>query len=207
MIVEIYKNTIPKYHNHPKDIQVLIPMKKGPIGTIEVNKRLQEALNPPREGVKETRVGDRLFREHDKVIQLVNNYELDVFNGDVGRIISINHETSMVHISYGDDRVIAYNRTALLDIDLAYAITIHKSQGSEFDFVILPLMNAYHRMLYRQLIYTALTRAKKLAVFIGQRESLKIAVDTLNSTKRQTSLRELLAGEFDPIADASYRSR
>lgn len=198
MIEHIYKDTIPKYYNHPKDIQVLIPMKKGPIGTIEVNKRLQESVNPAREGLKEVRVGDRLFRENDKVIQLVNNYNLGVFNGDVGRIIAIDHRNGQVHINYGEDRVVAYSRTDLLDIDLAYSITIHKSQGSEFEYVIIPIMNQHYRMLYRQLIYTALTRGKKLVVFIGQRQSLTMAINTLNSSKRQTSLRELLMGQLMP---------
>lgn len=202
MVVEIYKNAIPKYHNHPKDIQVLVPMKKGPLGTVEMNTKLQEALNPQREGVHETRVRDRIFRENDKVIHLVNNYELDVFNGDIGRIVSVNNSTALVNIEY-DDRIVTYTRTDLLDIELAYAISVHKSQGSEFDFVILPIMNAYYRMLYRQLIYTGLTRAKKLAVFVGQRDSLKTAVETLNSSKRQTSLRELLTGEMAAIAVVS----
>ncbi len=198
MIIEVYKNTIPKYYNHPKDIQVLIPMKKGPIGTIEVNKRLQEALNPAKPGVNEIKVRDLVLRENDKVIQLMNNYDLDVFNGDVGRIVAINTEKGVVTINY-DERMVTYERSDLLDIDLAYAVTTHKAQGSEFEFVILPIMNTYYRMLYRQLIYTGLTRAKKLAVFIGQRESMNVAVKTLNSTKRQTSLKELLMGNITPL--------
>lgn len=194
MIEHVYKETLPKYYNHPKDIQVLIPMKKGPIGTIEVNKQLQKSVNPPHAGLKELRVGDKLFRENDKVIQLTNNYDLGVVNGDIGRIVAIDHKNNQVHINYGDDRVIAYSRKDILDIDLAYAITCHKSQGSEFEYVIIPIMNQYYRMLYRQLIYTALTRAKKLAVFIGQREAMTMAINMVNSMKRQTSLCELLTG-------------
>lgn len=205
MIEELYKNVIPKYHDHPDDIQVLIPIKLGPIGIREINRRLQASLNPLQEGQKETYAGDRLLREKDKVTQLVNNYELNVFNGDVGRIVSIDHTNGIVHICYDKDRVLAYNKLHLLDVDLAYAITIHRSQGSEFDFVIMPIMRQYHRMLYRQLVYTGLTRAKKLAVFIGQREALKMAVDTLDSMKRQTSLRELLTGELKPIAAEAYK--
>lgn len=205
MIEHVYKDTLPKYYNHPKDIQVLIPMKKGPIGTIEVNKRLQQSVNPPHSGLKEMRIGDKLFRENDKVIQLTNNYNLGVVNGDIGRIVAIDHRNNQVHINYGDDRVIAYSRKDILDIDLAYAITCHKSQGSEFEFVIIPIMNQYYRMLYRQLIYTALTRAKKLAVFIGQRQSLTMAIDTINSMKRQTSLQELLEGSLMPKKSIVYK--
>lgn len=204
MIEHVYKDTLPKYYNHPKDIQVLIPMKKGPIGTIEVNKRLQQSVNPPHSGLKEIRIGDKLFRENDKVIQLTNNYNLGVVNGDIGRIVAIDHRNNQVHINYGDDRVIAYSRKDILDIDLAYAITCHKSQGSEFEFVIIPIMNQYYRMLYRQLIYTALTRAKKLAVFIGQRQSLTMAINTINSMKRQTSLQELLTGSLMPKEPIVY---
>ena len=204
MIEHVYKDTLPKYYNHPKDIQVLIPMKKGPIGTIEVNRRLQATINPPHSGLKEIRIGDKLFRENDKVIQLTNNYNLGVVNGDIGRIVAIDHKNNQVHINYGDDRVIAYSRKDVLDIDLAYAITCHKSQGSEFEFVIIPIMNQYYRMLYRQLIYTALTRAKKLAVFIGQRQSLTMAVNMVNSMKRQTSLQELLTGALNPIEPMIY---
>ena len=192
MIEKVYKDTIPKYHNHPKDIQVLIPMKRGSLGTIEVNKRLQESLNPSKGKLKEIKVIDKVFRENDKVIQLVNNYDLGVSNGDVGRIVAIDHHNSKVHINYGEERIVPYSKNDMLDIDLAYAITTHKSQGSEFDFVIMPIMNQYYRMLYRQLIYTGLTRAKKLAVFIGQRQSLAMAVNTPNSSMRQTSLKELL---------------
>jgi len=205
MIEEIYKNTLPKYHLHPDDVQVLIPIKKGPIGTIAVNRHLQQALNPPSENLKEVRFGDLILRENDKVIQLANNYELNVFNGDVGRIIAIDDTNNTVHIRYDKDRVIAYSRLDLMDVDLAYAITVHKSQGSEFDFVIIPLMKQYYRMLYRQLVYTALTRGKKLVVFIGQRESMKMAVDTVNSLQRQTSLRQLLTGELQPLSGVAYK--
>lgn len=198
MIIELYRNTIPKYYNHPKDIQVLIPMKKGPLGTIEVNKRIQEAINPKRTGINELKVRDVIFREHDKVIQTVNNYNLNVFNGDVGRIVSINEERGLMSVDY-DNSIITYERSDMLDLELAYSISIHKSQGSEFEFVILPIMNSYYRMLYRQLIYTGLTRAKKLAVFIGNRKSLSIAVNTLNSEKRQTSLKDFLGGLLEPI--------
>lgn len=204
MIEHVYRDTLPKYYNHPKDVQVLIPMKKGPIGTIEVNKRLQATVNPPHGGLKEMRMGDKLFRENDKVIQLTNNYNLGVVNGDIGRIVAIDHKNSQMHINYGDDRVIVYSRKDILDIDLAYAITCHKSQGSEFEFVIIPIMNQYYRMLYRQLIYTALTRAKKLAVFIGQRSSMTTAINMVNSMKRQTSLRELLTGALVPKEPLLY---
>jgi exodeoxyribonuclease V alpha subunit len=203
MLIEVYRNSIPRYYNHPKDIQILIPMKKGPLGTVEVNRRIQEVLNPKQVGVYEMKVRDLIFRENDKVIQTVNNYNLNVFNGDVGRIVAINEEKGTMSIDF-DDVIVTYERPDMLDLDLAYAISIHKSQGSEFDFIIIPLMNAYYRMLYRQLIYTGLTRAKKLAVFIGQRDSMTTAVNTLNSEKRQTSLKDLLMGLVEPAVASGH---
>jgi exodeoxyribonuclease V alpha subunit len=145
--------------------------------------------------VGEIKVGENIFREGDKVIQLSNNYELNVFNGDIGRVASIDRTNRKMYIRFGEE-VIEFESTDMGDLDLAYSITIHKSQGSEFDFVILPLMNHYFRMLYRNLIYTGLTRAKKLAVFIGDRKSMTTAVRSFNYKPRQTSLREILAGEI-----------
>jgi exodeoxyribonuclease V alpha subunit len=197
MIEKVYKETIPNSYHEPEDIQVLIPMKKGPVGTIEINRMLQESLNPKTDRNNEFKVGDRVFREKDKVIQMVNNYELNVFNGDVGRVLAIDKKKNEVHIRYGKD-VIVYTRTDMLDVELAYAITIHKSQGSEFDFVIIPITNNHYRMLYRNLIYTAITRAKKLAMFIGDRKSLSIAVKNNKYEERQSSLSELIKKTIIP---------
>lgn len=194
MIEHIYKETIPKYYGSPDDIQVLVPIKVGPIGIHAINKRLQNSLNPKSFEKSEIIVNETLFRTGDKVIQQSNNYELSVFNGDVGRISGIAEGGKEVYIRFGDENIVTYKRSDMMDVDLAYAITIHKSQGSEFDYVIMPIMPQYSMMLYRNLVYTGLTRAKKLALIIGSNESLRKAVKNTNYKVRQTSLREMILG-------------
>lgn len=192
MVEKIYKDTIPEYFAYPDDIQVLIPMKKGPVGSMEINKKLQAVINPPSASKEEIKIIDTLFREHDKVIQTANNYELNVFNGDIGRIIAIDKKQNKIQIKFGEDQIVNFERNDMVDLELGYIITIHKSQGSEFDYVILPLVKQYSRMLYKNLIYTGLTRAKKLAIFVGQRDALSMAVKNTSYKKRQSSLRELI---------------
>jgi len=194
MILHVYDESIPKYHKRAKDIQVLAPMKKGSAGIIELNQKIQERVNPAKKGRKEMKVVDIIFREQDKVIQTTNNYDLGVYNGDIGRIKEIMDSGKRVVIKF-DDKLIEYNRTTMLEVELAYAITIHKSQGSEFDYLIMPLTMGYYRMLFRNLIYTGLARAKKLAVFIGERKALATAVKNVNYQTRQTSLTDFLKEE------------
>lgn len=196
MVEKVYVETIKKFHKDAEDIQILIPMKIGSIGTIEINKRIQQKVNPQKKGKFEIKIGDNIFRTGDKVIQTSNNYDLNVFNGDVGKIIAINNESGEVHIKYDENFIAVYPKKNLDEIELAYAITIHKSQGSEFDFVILPICNSYYRMLFRNLVYTGLTRAKKLAVFIGERKSLKFATQNINYKPRQTALKSFINGEI-----------
>jgi exodeoxyribonuclease V alpha subunit len=191
MIVHIYSETIPKYFRNSDDVQVLIPMKIGVVGAIEMNKRVQERVNPSQDGVHEINVIDTTFREGDKVIQTSNNYDLGVYNGDVGRITEIDTSAGKMHVRF-DDKTIAYERVNFIELDLAYCITIHRSQGSEFEHVIMPITMAYYRMLFRNLIYTGITRAKKLVVFIGERRALAIATNNINYKPRQTSLKEFL---------------
>ncbi len=122
-----------------------------------------------------------------------NNYELGVFNGDIGTILGIDNEELICSVSfYPDGRVVDYRREDIPELDLAYAITIHKSQGSEFETVIIPVLTQHFKMLFRNLIYTALTRAKKLAVLVGTRKALAMAVNNQDTSQRQTFLRELL---------------
>jgi len=191
MIEHIYAETIPKYFKSSDDVQVLIPMKIGAVGTIEMNKRIQERVNPAASGKREVSVLDITFREGDKVIQTSNNYDLGVYNGDVGKILDIDTNSGKMNIKY-DDKIVAYDRVNFIELELAYCVTIHKSQGSEFEHVIMPITMSYYRMLFRNLIYTGITRAKKLAVFIGERRALSIAVGNTNYQVRQTSLKEFL---------------
>jgi len=173
-----------------KDIQILTPMKKGELGTISLNLYLQKSLNPL-SGKKEhaCQIGSQEFYLQDKVIQTSNNYELGIFNGDIGYIHQINHSKRQIYVKFHDKSVsIDWNQAG--DLNLAYAITIHKSQGSEFPIVILPLSLGHYRLLERNLIYTGLTRAKKLALFIGNLRALKIAIQKHSTQKRQTLLEE-----------------
>lgn len=196
MICKLYTEYIPKYIGKGKEIQILMPMNIGELGTIKVNQVIQEIVNPPSNNKKELRIRDRVFRDGDRVIQTKNNYDLEVFNGDIGKVIEINAGDKMeMTVRFSDSREVIYAKSDIFELDLAYAISIHKSQGSEFDCVILPLMKAHYRMLYKQLIYTGLTRAKKFAVFVGERDALKIAVGNSNANTRQTSLRHMLLDE------------
>jgi len=192
-IRKLYCEWIPKYHPGA-EIQVLSPMTRGSMGTGILNKVLQEKANPFSEAKSQIFLGDRMFREGDRVIHRKNNYDLGVFNGDIGYIRTIDTEEGGCEICFApDNRIVQYERENMLELDLAYSITIHKSQGSEFGVVIIPVTTQHFKMLFRNLIYTGLTRAKKLAVFVGSRRALKMAVKNEDTSKRQTALRELLA--------------
>lgn len=192
MVVELYTKIIPKYIGKEREIQILIPMNVGDLGTIKVNSLIQNLVNPHEASKGEIKIKERVFREGDKVIQTKNNYDLGVFNGDIGRIIFVSSQTSEITVRFSEEREVDYKRSDIFELELAYAISIHKSQGSEFDCVILPIMSQYYRMLFRNLMYTGLTRAKKMAVFVGQRKALEIAVNNVNYDPRQTSLKEML---------------
>lgn len=195
MVIKLYLDTIKKYHEIT-DIQILIPKRVGDNGTTVINQRIQDVVNPITSDEEQIIVGDKRFRNGDKVIHVVNNYQLGdgVFNGEIGSITSINKKDATCTVQF-DTREIKYARKDMFDLELAYAITIHKSQGSEFGAVIMPLMNEYGMMLERSLVYTGLTRAKKLAIFVGERQALLKSVRNVNSGKRQTSLCELLVKE------------
>ncbi len=161
-----------------EDIQVLSPMHAGPVGVEALNQKLQELLNPPAAGKAERRFGERVFREGDKVMQMVNDYDKQVFNGDIGRVVKIDNEEQTVRVLFDAEWSAAYGFTELDELSHAYAISIHKSQGSEYPVVVLPLMMEHRRMLARNLLYTAVSRARKLVVLVGSREA--IATATLN---------------------------
>lgn len=182
------------------DIQVLAPMYKGENGIDNLNILLQGIFNPKDEDKKEVKVGDVIYREHDKVLQLVNDPDNNIFNGDIGYISSIRTITlpkkkEIFTIDFDGNEVL-YTREDLINIKHAYAITIHKSQGSEFAHVIMPISKAYYKMLYNKLIYTGVSRAKKSLVIIGEKDSFIMATNNDYSTKRKTNLKEQLMNKF-----------
>lgn len=193
VVKKLYLEWIPRYYGEKCEIQVLSPMTRGSLGTLNLNRMLQETANPQGAGKRALSVGDKIFREGDRVIHRRNNYELNVFNGDIGVIARIDPMAMTCTVSFlPDNRRVLYQRENLLELDLAYAITIHKSQGSEFEAVIIPLLTQHFKMLYRNLVYTGLTRAKKLAVFVGTRRALAMAAKNEDTSLRQTALDRLL---------------
>lgn len=193
-LLRIYKQSLPELFQGQKlEIQVLCPQTRGTMGTKNLNEILQLEINPPHAQKKEIRIGDRLYREGDRVIQTKNNYDLEVFNGDIGFISLIDPiegECSVRFSSKGVD--VIYSKTDLVELNLAYAITVHKSQGSEFPIVIIPVFSQHFNMLFRNLIYTALTRAKKVAIFIGNRRAFRFAISRIDNRERQTFLSSLI---------------
>ncbi len=182
-------------------IQVLAPMKKTMLGTINFNQILQNEINPASKHKRERQWGKYLFREGDRVIQTKNNYDIEwidkagtegtgIFNGDTGIITAIDKSGSGVEIEFYDGKTAFYTTEYLEDIDLAYAITVHKSQGCEFDAVVLPLLYGPDNLLFRNLLYTAVTRAKSLVVIVGSDECIRKMIDNNKETVRLTTLRE-----------------
>lgn len=167
-----------------EDIQVLTPMHKGTVGVSNLNTRLQEALNGRGEGISR---GSRIFRAGDKVIQLTNNYDKDVFNGDMGRIAGVDLEDHVLTVSF-EGRDVDYDFSDLDEIALAYAISVHKSQGSEYPAVVIPILTQHYALLQRNLLYTAVTRARKLVVMVGTKKALAIAVKNNKTERRYTCL-------------------
>lgn len=192
-VIRLFREWIPKYHGGDCEIQILSPMTRGSLGTANLNRVVQEAVNPPSSEKGQLQVGERLFRVGDRVIHRRNNYDLNVFNGDIGRITSVDNIGAGCEVTFlPDERTVVYQKDDLMELDLAYAITIHKSQGSEFGAVILPLFTQHFKMLYRNLLYTGLTRAKKLVVLVGSRKALAMAVGRQDTSNRQTMLQALL---------------
>ncbi|MCP4681741.1 MAG: ATP-dependent RecD-like DNA helicase [Desulfobacterales bacterium] len=185
-IVGLTKERLPRHFGLDpiKDIQVLSPMHKGTIGAANLNVELQKALNPGQGGLVR---GNRSFRKNDKVMQIRNNYDKEVFNGDIGRIKSLDMEDQKVLISF-DGQEVAYEYADLDEIVLAYAVSVHKSQGSEYPAVIIPILTQHYILLQRNLIYTAVTRGRKLVVLVGTRKALTIGVKNEKTDKRYTYL-------------------
>ena len=192
----LYTQYIPKYHGK-MEIQILSPMTRGSLGTMNLNKIIQNSSNPTSPSKAEIRLGEKVLRVGDRIIQKRNNYDLDVYNGDIGKIIEIDNQEMLVTVEYNlgqkkGGKIVMYEKDSLSEIDLAYAITIHKSQGSEFEAVILPITTQHFNMLFRNLLYTGITRGKKLVIFVGSRRALSLAVKNIDVSKRQTALRQLL---------------
>jgi exodeoxyribonuclease V alpha subunit len=179
------------------EIQVITPMHRGPIGAGQLNTALQSALNP--RGTEVVR-GTRLFRTGDKVMQLRNNYDKDVFNGDIGRIQRIDLEEQEVHIRF-DDRVVPFDFADLDELGLAYAITVHKSQGSEYAAAVVPIHTQHYILLQRNLLYTAITRARRLLVLVGTRKATAIAVKNDKTQRRYSRLLPRLQGLLPAAPD------
>ena len=204
-MVQLITQKLPGYVGcTPFDIQVLTPMKKGNLGVEVLNRILQEYLNPPDEKKAEYHVGDDVFRVGDKVMQIKNNYQLEweivskyniaigkglgVFNGDIGRIISINDYAQTIQVEFDDLRRVEYPYAGLDELELAYAITIHKSQGSEYPAVIMPLLSGPRQLFNRNLLYTGVTRAKNCVTILGSKEIIRDMVENASEIKRYTSL-------------------
>lgn len=204
-MIQLIREKLPPYVNAGLyDIQVLTPMRKGNLGVEVLNGILQQYLNPPDGKKKEHRLGERLFREGDKVMQIKNNYQIPwevvskygisvdsgmgIFNGDMGIITKIDEASSLLEVEYDEHRRAEYSFSGLDEIELAYAVTIHKSQGSEYPAVLLPIMNGPKPLLNRNLLYTAVTRAKKCVTILGSRETLREMIQNEKQHRRYTSL-------------------
>ena len=196
-VKELLRERIPQRLHLPADqvvqaVQVLTPMHRGLLGTIQLNRELQSLFNPVGEALER---GGSLLRVRDKVMQLRNNYDKGVFNGDLGRIASIDKEDGKVCVDF-DDRRVEYEADELDEICLAYATSIHKSQGSEYPAVIIPLHTSHYMMLYRSILYTAVTRGKQLVIVVGSRKALGMAIRNVRVERRNTGLREQLKTLF-----------
>lgn len=188
-IVNLVKNRLPKaYLRKTSDIQVLTPMQRGVVGASNLNMALQSALNPSQLALNR---GGYSFRQGDRVMQLRNNYDKEVFNGDLGYVDQIDMEERTLQVNF-DGRLVEYDVSELDELTLAYATTIHKSQGSEYPIVVMPILMTHYVMLQRDLIYTGITRAKKICVLIGTKKALAFAIRNMSVLKRNTRLKERL---------------
>ncbi|NPU86279.1 MAG: ATP-dependent RecD-like DNA helicase [Syntrophaceae bacterium] len=189
-IIKLVRQRIPKRFglDAVNDIQVLSPMHRGIVGTGNLNIELQKALNPGEEGVFR---GGCLFKVNDKVMQIVNNYDKEVYNGDIGRIASIDEEAKEVKVVM-DDREIVYDYSDLDEIVHAYAVSVHKSQGSEYPAVVMPVLVQHYALLQRNLLYTGVTRGKKLVVIVGTKKAMAIAIKNSRTRERHTLLKQRL---------------
>ena len=203
-LCELVSTRLPKYMNLDplRDIQVLTPTRKGDVGVVTLNQRLQETLNPPGDGKPERRRGETVFRLGDKVMQTRNNYSTawrrgpedgtGVFNGDMGFVTGIDEEEHVVEVTFDDDKVAEYDDETIDELELAYCVSVHKSQGSEFPCVVMPAWTMPPMLMTRNLFYTAITRARRLVVLVGNDQSVRRMVSNNQISRRYSALRERL---------------
>ena len=195
-IVSLVQHKLSRYYRTPSSqIQVLTPMQKGVVGAMNLNLALQEALNPQGDGLRRSGF---IFRRDDKVMQIRNNYDKEVFNGDIGIIESVDLQNRTLKVNF-DQHVVEYESSELDELVHAYATTIHKAQGSEYPIVVMPVLMNHYVMLQRNLIYTGITRAKKILVMVGTRKALACAVRNVTVNRRNTLLKERLQQSVDRI--------
>ena len=209
VVLTLIQQKLPKYVDaQPFDIQVLTPMRKGLLGVERLNSILQQYMNPADPNKAEKEYGDKVFRVGDKVMQIKNNYELEweittkyglvidngvgVFNGDIGRITEINTYTEKIEVEFEEKKKVRYPFELLEELELAYAVTIHKSQGSEYPAVVIPLLQGPRQLYHRNLIYTAVTRARKCVTLVGSDVTFQEMIYNVNENNRYTSLAEQL---------------
>lgn len=189
-IVDIVRNRITRaYHMSTNDIQVLAPMQRSVVGATHLNNALQEAINPTGDSLSR---GGFKYRKGDRVMQIRNNYDKDVFNGDIGIIDSVNMEDRSLRVTF-EEKTVEYEDTELDELTLAYATTIHKSQGSEYPVVVIPLLMTHYVMLQRNLLYTGITRAKKICIIVGTTKALAYCIHNMVVLKRNTNLKQRLS--------------
>ena len=174
------------------DVQVLTPMHRGSLGTQALNRKIQDALNPANEATFEVERFGSCFRTGDRVIQLRNNYEKEVFNGDIGSITGITTDPGSINVRFDDGRTADYEPGELDELAPAFAITVHKSQGSEFPCVILPVATQQFVLLQRNLIYTAITRGRRLVILVGQKKAAAMAMRNIDTQCRHRGLLDRL---------------
>lgn len=209
LMLELVQERLPKAYGYSptEDIQVITPSRKGIMGVVELNQRLQEVLNPPSKSLPEVKSVLYTFREGDKVMQIKNNYDIiwhkdgengtGIFNGDIGYLRAINRQSQEVVVEF-DGRHVTYSFDQLDQLELAYAVTVHKSQGSEFQAVVMPLLGGFPKLYYRNLLYTAVTRARRLLILIGSKNVIYQMVDNNRRMYRYTCLREMLLEQQKP---------
>ncbi len=202
-VVDLYKQRLPKSYGEKvkQNIQVISPSRKGAAGTVMLNTKLQEALNPQSRSKREKHFRDIVYREGDRVMQIKNNYNIEwnkedttgigVFNGDIGIIEGINNEQETMIINF-DDRIVSYEFNMLDELEHAYAITVHKSQGSEYPIVIIPMYNFAPQLMNRNLLYTSVTRAQEMVILVGRKEIVSAMVQNNQRAKRYSALSDLL---------------
>lgn len=212
LLIDLVSKRLPEYYGIEdplSDIQVLTPTRKGELGTVSLNKTLQEILNPPSPAKAEKRLGERIFREGDKVMQIKNNYSIGwrrrrdfsegegIFNGDVGIVTRVDNENGTMTVIFDEDRFVEYDNSLMEELELAYALTVHKSQGSEFPIVVMPIAYVHPMLATRNLLYTAVTRGKQAVVLCGIERFMHGMVDNNRSKERYSGLKARLLAAID----------